>query len=577
MRNRAFLKVVLLGLLTFALAPGLAGAASQGQDLTGMLSSSAAERATAVSGPVISVSPTTHDFGRVNVGTTAGPFNFTVSNTGDATLNISTITHSTAGFSTSLSSMSIAPGGSAMLSASYSPVGSGPQTDNVTIMSDASNGNFVVLLSGIANNAPTIDCAQRPPNPNCDPLQVSYDLSAFSPFQLIVQGHDMELDPVIWSAMGLPLGATFGMTQQTDATGTSTATLNWTPDGSQAGTYPITVEINDGAASSNASFSLVVTVTNRPPVANAGGPYVGVVGTPLQFDGTGSFDPDAGQTLTFDWDFGDGQVKMNGGATPTNTYLAAGNFIVNLRVTDNGSPSLFGLSQTTASIVTSIPASIILKLPGSGVMRAVGGNGTQLVGMEVSGRPLTDIDPNTIRMRVSNPPNAGSVSEISILSKSISIGDMDHDGVPDLDVAFSRSDLHNLLSNVTNGTIVTLMITARTTAATGNLPVVGSPVDVKVKTSSGPAAVTSAVAPNPFKPETSIEYSVRNTGPVSIRIFSVNGQLVRSLREDYATPGSYEVRWNGKDDAGRTAPSGIYFVSVRQGSASSMTRVVVAR
>ena len=52
MRNRAFLNVVLLGLLTFALAPGLAGAASQGQDLTGMLASSAAERAAAVSGPV---------------------------------------------------------------------------------------------------------------------------------------------------------------------------------------------------------------------------------------------------------------------------------------------------------------------------------------------------------------------------------------------------------------------------------------------------------------------------------------------------------------------------------------------
>jgi len=57
----------------------------------------------------------------------------------------------------------------------------------------------------------------------------------------------------------------------------------------------------------------------------------------------------------------------------------------------------------------------------------------------------------------------------------------------------------------------------------------------------------------------------------------VNGQLVRTLREDTATPGAYEVRWNGKDDGGRTAPSGIYFVSIKQGSESSQTRIVMAR
>ena len=74
-----------------------------------------------------------------------------------------------------------------------------------------------------------------------------------------------------------------------------------------------------------------------------------------------------------------------------------------------------------------------------------------------------------------------------------------------------------------------------------------------------------------------IQYTLRDSGPVQIRIYSVNGQLVRSLREELATPGAYEVRWNGKDDGGRTAPSGIYFVSVKQGTESSQTRVVLER
>src|SRR5215471_3956090 len=153
MRNRAFLKVVLLGLLTFAFVPGLAGAASQGQDLTGMLASSAAERAVAVSGPVISVAPHSNSFGRVNVGSSSGVFDFTISNvaTDGSTLNVSSLTHSGPGFAATPTSFSIPAGGSMLLHTQYAPTsGSGPQSDNVTINSDASNGPFTILLSGIA-------------------------------------------------------------------------------------------------------------------------------------------------------------------------------------------------------------------------------------------------------------------------------------------------------------------------------------------------------------------------------------------------------------------------------------------
>src|SRR5436309_14740764 len=114
MRNRAFLKVVLLGLLTFALAPGLAGAASQGQDLTGMLASSAAERSTAASGSVISITPASRDCGRVNVGVSDN-FEFWVKNTGDATLTVTALnaSHPGVGFAPSLASLpvSLAPSG----------------------------------------------------------------------------------------------------------------------------------------------------------------------------------------------------------------------------------------------------------------------------------------------------------------------------------------------------------------------------------------------------------------------------------------------------------------------------------
>src|SRR6267378_4147157 len=210
MRNRAFLKVVLLGLLTFAFVPGLAGAASQGQDLTGMLASSAAERATAVSGPIINVTPTSHDFGRVNVGGSSGNFDFTISNnaTDGSTLHISALNHSGPGFSASATSMTILAGGTATL-----------QSDNVAIVSDASNGTFSVLLHGIANNAPVFNPA----------LASDYNAPAFVNFSLTASATDQEGDGLSWSISSvppLPVGATFDG---------ASGTLSWTPGSADAG------------------------------------------------------------------------------------------------------------------------------------------------------------------------------------------------------------------------------------------------------------------------------------------------------------------------------------------------------
>jgi len=71
---------------------------------------------------------------------------------------------------------------------------------------------------------------------------------------------------------------------------------------------------------------------NRPPLADAGGPYSGEAGSALiQFDGSGSSDPD-NDSLAFEWEFGDGNTAT--GMMPTHTYAEAGNFEVRLVVDD---------------------------------------------------------------------------------------------------------------------------------------------------------------------------------------------------------------------------------------------------
>jgi PKD repeat protein len=554
MRNRAFLKVVLLGLLTFAFVPGLAGAASQGQDLTGMLASSAAERAIAVSGPIINVSPSSHDFGRVNVGGTSGNFDLTIQNnaTDGSTLHISAINHSGPGFSAGASSMVIPAGGTALLHTAYSPTsGSGSQTDNVSLVSDATNGTFSVLLHGFANNAP----AYSPP------LASDYNASAFVHFSLTASATDPESDALAWtisSVPPLPVGATFDGT---------TGTLDWTPGSADAGNYAVTITVTDGVASTPGNFTLHVTSTNRPPVANPGGPYSGVTGVAVNFNGSASSDPDAGQTLSFSWNFGDGN---NGtGATPSHAYASPGTYIVNLTVTDNGSPVLSNQASTNASIVNFVEITPVQQTGALPIIKT-NGNAAQKLGLECTSRSVTDIDPASIKMSTTYP-NAGTVSEVSIAPKGTKVGDINGNLFGDLDFSFRASAVRPLLIHVPNGTLVTIVVTAK--ALSDGVTMRGT-IDL---TKSGGSAITSAAAPNPFKPETTIKYALRDSGPVSIRIFSVSGQLVRSLREDTAAPGAYEVRWNGKDDSGRTAPSGIYFVSIKQGAESSQTRVVLAR
>ena len=64
--------------------------------------------------------------------------------------------------------------------------------------------------------------------------------------------------------------------------------------------------------------------------------------------------------------------------------------------------------------------------------------------------------------------------------------------------------------------------------------------------------------PNPFNPATTIPYSVATAGPVSLNIYNLQGQLVKTLVHETAAPGEYHAMWNGRDMAGRAVASGVY-------------------
>ena len=69
--------------------------------------------------------------------------------------------------------------------------------------------------------------------------------------------------------------------------------------------------------------------------------------------------------------------------------------------------------------------------------------------------------------------------------------------------------------------------------------------------------------PNPFNPETTINYSIPQLAWVSLSIFDVKGELVLNIFEGFINPGNYSVNWNGNNYRNQQMPTGIYFSILR--------------
>ena len=83
--------------------------------------------------------------------------------------------------------------------------------------------------------------------------------------------------------------------------------------------------------------------------------------------------------------------------------------------------------------------------------------------------------------------------------------------------------------------------------------------------------------PNPFNPTTVIRYDLPTPGPVDLAIYNVVGQRVRTLVRQDRQAGSHQVEWDGRDQNGRAAASGVYLCRMRAGGYRMVRKLVLMR
>lgn len=84
--------------------------------------------------------------------------------------------------------------------------------------------------------------------------------------------------------------------------------------------------------------------------------------------------------------------------------------------------------------------------------------------------------------------------------------------------------------------------------------------------------------PNPFNPETTIGYELAESADVTLQIYNVVGQVVRTLiAAESQAAGRYQIRWNGMDDRGVPVSSGVYFYQISAGEFQTVRKLMLLK
>lgn len=86
-----------------------------------------------------------------------------------------------------------------------------------------------------------------------------------------------------------------------------------------------------------------------------------------------------------------------------------------------------------------------------------------------------------------------------------------------------------------------------------------------------------SIYPNPFNPSTSVRYNIARAEKVSLNIYNLRGQKVKSLINESKTAGAHTVSWDGTDEAGNPVASGVYYLRLQTDTARETRKLTMIK
>jgi flagellar hook assembly protein FlgD len=92
-----------------------------------------------------------------------------------------------------------------------------------------------------------------------------------------------------------------------------------------------------------------------------------------------------------------------------------------------------------------------------------------------------------------------------------------------------------------------------------------------------PLVLSANVFNDVSDPALRVDYWVINGGDVQVRVYNVAGATIRHLAAGAQSPGGYSLFWNGLDDYGQQASTGLYIIALIQPSRLDIKKVAVVK
>ena len=155
-----------------------------------------------------------------------------------------------------------------------------------------------------------------------------------------------------------------------------------------------------------------------------------------------------------------------------------------------------------------------------------------------------------------------------VLITEFSVWDANKDGFVDISDFIKIQEERGAVADVNGDGVVNI------------LDIIAASGDVQTSPAFVESDGTGPNYPNPFNPETWIPYQLTRSADVVISIYSVTGQLVKTLNLGHKNAGRYATRaaaayWDGTNEAGQRVASGIYYYRFNAGSFSAIRKMVI--